>query len=332
MAEDAGFLKAIEAAPGDDALRLVYADWLEERGDPRGSFLRVQVALHALAPDHPNRPPLEHDLSRSRKGQAPYWLAIVESERAHLYADPPRRPVCDCFGSWYKRRRWRPLFHLEPQDTECPPWRRLLELVEDAVADGRAEFAPLREMAPDERAQIVTLPPTIARLKAVRHLYLYGSHLVRLPAEVGEMTALEKFTPYTSYRLHWFPYEITRCRILRQSTVSTRALYGNYKHRPPFPRLGPRTDAAGGRAPRGAASVGGWPAEVTRPCSVCGQPFVDRQRHRVWISLGVATDVLPLLVNACSDDCIERLPAPPDRYVQSPHRGGVGLKQPPPHY
>lgn len=34
---------------------------------------------------------------------------------------------------------------------------------------------------------------------------LYRSNLVRIPPEIGAMTSLEEFTPYTSYRLHWFP-------------------------------------------------------------------------------------------------------------------------------
>lgn len=34
-----------------------------------------------------------------------------------------------------------------------------------------------------------------------------------------------------------FPYELTRCPRLRASVVSTRALYGNFKYRPPFPAL-----------------------------------------------------------------------------------------------
>jgi hypothetical protein len=48
-----------------------------------------------------------------------------------------------------------------------------------------------------------------------------------------------EFTPYMSYRLHWSPYEITRGARLNESSVSTRALYGNHKFRPPFPRLAP---------------------------------------------------------------------------------------------
>ncbi len=48
---DADFLQAILIDPGDDTIRLQYADWLEERGDPRGEFIRVQCAL-ARTPEY----------------------------------------------------------------------------------------------------------------------------------------------------------------------------------------------------------------------------------------------------------------------------------------
>ncbi len=40
---EAPFLDAIKANPDDAVTRLVYADWLEERGDARSEFLRLQV-------------------------------------------------------------------------------------------------------------------------------------------------------------------------------------------------------------------------------------------------------------------------------------------------
>jgi uncharacterized protein (TIGR02996 family) len=41
-----GFLHDIINQPGDDTPRLVYADWLEENGDPeRAEFIRVQIEL-----------------------------------------------------------------------------------------------------------------------------------------------------------------------------------------------------------------------------------------------------------------------------------------------
>jgi hypothetical protein len=223
------------------------------------------------------------------------------------------RTSCSCSrGSGGKKFSSEVVLHNEIQDIECGAWKRLLELVEIAAAEEREEFAPRREMEPDDWNHIITLPSTISKLKSVKHLMLYGSNLVRIPPEIGEMTNLEKFTPYTSYRLHWFPYEITRCKKLRESTASTRALYGNYKFRSPFPRL-----------PVGKGIEAGSPSK----CSVCDIPINESNLRQVWISIPVATDVLPLLVNACSQECIDQLPCPPKNYVQEPHRGGLSLKQ-----
>jgi uncharacterized protein (TIGR02996 family) len=48
MTEEGAFLTAICERPDDDAPRLIFADWLEERGDPRGEFIRVQCALSRM--------------------------------------------------------------------------------------------------------------------------------------------------------------------------------------------------------------------------------------------------------------------------------------------
>jgi hypothetical protein len=226
---------------------------------------------------------------------------------------------CHCLDPQYQEDEppvWSELtLHTEQQDTTCDGWKRMLDLVEQAARDGREEFHPRREIPAEEWPDIITLPASIAKLKAVKKLMLYGSNLVRIPPEIGEMAALEEFTPYTSYRLHFFPYEITRCRKLKNSSVSTRALYGNFKYRPPFPRL----PAA--------------PAELApQRCSVCRGFFLYEAPRQVWISLRVATDVLPLLVWACSQDCIERLPKPTKGYCESPHQGGLELVQPPALY
>ncbi len=63
--EAEAFLQRIRAYPDDDAQRLIFADWLDEEGDPRGRFVRVQLALAALPADAPERPALvsaERDL------------------------------------------------------------------------------------------------------------------------------------------------------------------------------------------------------------------------------------------------------------------------------
>ena len=43
--EDLRFLEEIEHAPDDDDRRLIYADWLAERGDLRAEFLRMGIQL-----------------------------------------------------------------------------------------------------------------------------------------------------------------------------------------------------------------------------------------------------------------------------------------------
>lgn len=49
------FLAAICAEPDDDLPRLVWADWLEDRGDPRAEFVRLQMAEYLGEPGDPDR-------------------------------------------------------------------------------------------------------------------------------------------------------------------------------------------------------------------------------------------------------------------------------------
>ncbi len=55
MSDESGFLEAIIEEPDDDGLRLIYADWLEERGDPRGEFIRLEVELARGVEDEARR-------------------------------------------------------------------------------------------------------------------------------------------------------------------------------------------------------------------------------------------------------------------------------------
>jgi hypothetical protein len=220
-------------------------------------------------------------------------------------------------------------FHSDIQDTESEGWKRLLDLVEVAAQDEREVFEPFREMTREASSQVITLPPTIGKLKTVRALGFAGTCLVRVPPEIGDMKNLVVFDAYISNRLHWFPYEITRCARLDESCVSTRRLYGNYKYRPPFPRLEkPLSSTAGVDLSNLHPERYGAPAITT--CSICRAPLAQTGLHQVWISLKVGTDVLPLLVNACSANCVARLPPPAPGYVSHPHTGGLSIEQPPP--
>ncbi|MGH1384197.1 hypothetical protein [Kordia sp.] len=200
------------------------------------------------------------------------------------------------------------------QDTSAEAWKKICEYVEIAAREKHSEFNPAEYIGSELYFQLHTLPASIAKLTHVKKLMLYGSSMKRIPVEIGKMTALEEFTPYTSYDLHWFPYEITECKNLKDSVVSTRALYGNFKHRRTFPSLldNPVT----------------YDSE-TISCSVCKKVIAQAETDQWWISLRVATDVLPLLANVCSHECKKALPKPTKGYLQYPHKGGKELGQPP---
>lgn len=68
-AEESPLFQEILANPADRELRLVFADWLEDQGDPRGELVRIQCQLEKL-----NRNEPDHVRLRSKAGRL---------ERAH---------------------------------------------------------------------------------------------------------------------------------------------------------------------------------------------------------------------------------------------------------
>jgi|GEM_PF-1318678 len=199
------------------------------------------------------------------------------------------------------------------QDRNAEGWEKLSEYAQQVAAEQTEEFIPLDALGPVLFAQIKTLPASVGALRHITKVQLYGSSLKYLPPQIGNWASLQYFDSYTSYDLHWFPYEITRCTALKDSRVSTRALYGNYKNRMPFPDL--------------CAHIIRY-EESDLACSICRKKISYEQTNQLWISLKIGTDVLPLLVNACSDKCLEALPAPPIGYLPWPHKGGKQLVQP----
>jgi uncharacterized protein (TIGR02996 family) len=78
------FLDAIFARYADDRPRLVYADYLDDRGQPeRAELVRVQLALARLSADDPRRPPLvdrQHELlNRNRTAWTAHLAGLVAS-------------------------------------------------------------------------------------------------------------------------------------------------------------------------------------------------------------------------------------------------------------
>jgi uncharacterized protein (TIGR02996 family) len=85
--DETAFLAAIAARPAESGPRLVYADWLEERGDPRGPLLRDVCRLTEADLDavpNPDCHTLESrvleqlvDLFERGRGVFAQWLELV---------------------------------------------------------------------------------------------------------------------------------------------------------------------------------------------------------------------------------------------------------------
>jgi uncharacterized protein (TIGR02996 family) len=71
---DGAFLAAVLAEPLADTPRLVYADWLEERGDARAEFLRAECQFLKRSPPDPSLRPRLEELARTLD---PDWIALV---------------------------------------------------------------------------------------------------------------------------------------------------------------------------------------------------------------------------------------------------------------
>jgi uncharacterized protein (TIGR02996 family) len=84
MARHEGFLEAIRAEPESLALRLIYADWLDDHDDPRGAFIRTQCQLEALAPGDPARVALEVESDALLDAYRPEWIKTLPAGRGSI--------------------------------------------------------------------------------------------------------------------------------------------------------------------------------------------------------------------------------------------------------
>jgi uncharacterized protein (TIGR02996 family) len=80
MNDEAAFTRAMQQNPADTTLRLIFADWLEEQGDPRGELIRL---LHTLTQsvEVPSRKKLEERLRSlvavGVKPVGPFWTNSI---------------------------------------------------------------------------------------------------------------------------------------------------------------------------------------------------------------------------------------------------------------
>jgi uncharacterized protein (TIGR02996 family) len=160
MLDDA-FLQAIIESPDDDAPRLVYADWLEDHGDPaRAEFIRVQCELAKLTDEGPRQAELQ---ARERQLLATHVKEWAEPVQSVL------EPWEDWDGPVRRRGWWR--FHRGLIDTVALSAETFLER-----AEALFRVSPIRR---------ITLQGAVGR---TAHLAAspFLSRLVSLATEGGE--------------------------------------------------------------------------------------------------------------------------------------------------
>lgn len=211
---DRPFLNAILAAPDDDAPRLVYADFLDERGEgERAEFIRLAVAHRREWPDH-DYPPHYEDYREScrrlfeagdRLIRAMGWKRVNGGLIWHF----------DCDGMYF----------------QCP--RGLVEFVSSPAVNFLRHADAITATHPVRQVRLETWPPE----NWVRRQYRkYG-------AKRGEVTladlmsrwwkGIEFCTPNMALRLHNFLIEARRN--IRASVEGSEVVIGTaarYAHLP----------------------------------------------------------------------------------------------------
>jgi uncharacterized protein (TIGR02996 family) len=148
MQYEQGFLRAIADAPKDNGLRLIYADWLEERRDPRGELIRVCQAMRAVPvwSDH-------------------YWE--LKARRNELWV---RCPLKWLEATGYDGSYYDPVFRDGVPDGWRQRWRLIREFTERwhgiDVPDVGGRAAEVRQA--EERLGLA-LPPSLQEYVAFIH-------------------------------------------------------------------------------------------------------------------------------------------------------------------
>jgi uncharacterized protein (TIGR02996 family) len=134
--EETAFLSAIRQLPADDTTRLVYADWLDEQGDPhcasKAEFLRLELRMATDPEKGLNRVRWLTKLRKLAAAMTPGWLAIVSH---------PKLEACRFSFQFECPKQWEKLTPTEAQKVRfCDNCKKQVHYCE-TIAEARGHAA-----------------------------------------------------------------------------------------------------------------------------------------------------------------------------------------------
>lgn len=149
MTDRDALLRAIIEAPDDDAPRLIYADWLDENGDPaRAEFIRVQCDMHGM----PNPDDRWNQLLRRSK-------ALLRTNAKRWLKELPGKPAV----SWSDRYTRGFL-----QNGTATRWSRFAKVWRQIYAVTPLTFLVIQSITDQEIAEFLVRPET----SFLQHVFL----------------------------------------------------------------------------------------------------------------------------------------------------------------
>jgi uncharacterized protein (TIGR02996 family) len=123
MTDEAHFIEALRATPGDQALRLIYADWLEERGDSRADYLRLEHEVLQHLNDDVELKQLEQRLTEILPKLDAAWIELT-ARKCDVYLIECSAILRIEFIKLFRDEKIGSL--LEARDCVESPWPRLM--------------------------------------------------------------------------------------------------------------------------------------------------------------------------------------------------------------
>jgi uncharacterized protein (TIGR02996 family) len=126
--DEAAFLKAI-AEDRDDTTRLAFADWLEERGDPRAAWVRNPAIFRWMGPNAENPIPTLMGAFRAKTTRRPRGFTWPSSHWARRLCRPSSNAASEEVVTGLRRAL------VDPEDHIRGLAARLLRTLEESGVD-----------------------------------------------------------------------------------------------------------------------------------------------------------------------------------------------------